>query len=145
MDDLDKAGRGAKARPLATALLGYVGVGGSCALINNAIVVLGDLAGANYLAATVLGIVLITPLAFTLHVFFTFRSSPSLQGFFRFALGTAAGSLLSLTLMVLFCNCLSIRAGLAMPLATALLLVWNFFSARWAISRLRPGHPLWTR
>ena len=145
MDDLAKAGRSAGAGFPAIALLGYVGVGGGCALLNNAIAVIGDCAGANYLATTVLGIVLVTPLAFVLHSLVTFCSPPSLQGFFRFVLGTTVGSLLSLTLMVALCGWLSMRASLAMPLATALLFVWNFFSARWAILRLWPGDPLWTR
>ena len=130
MDELAKAGRSAQAGLPATALLGYVGVGGGCALFNNAIAVIGDCAGANYLATTVLAIVLVTPLAFVLHSLFTFGSSPSLQGFLRFALGTATGSLLSLTLMTVLCSWLSMRASLAMPLATVLLFVWNFFKAR---------------
>ncbi len=138
MDDLVKAGRSAKAGLPATALLGYVGIGGGCALFNNAIAVIGDCAGVNYLATTVSGIVLVTPLAFVLHSLFTFCSPLSLQGFLRFALGIATGSLLSLILMVVLCNWLSMRASLAMPLVTVMLFVWNFFSARWAILRPRP-------
>ena len=113
----------------------YTIVGAVCALTHNAIMIGSDFAGLHYLPATFLSFAIVTPLGYLLHCRFTFRRAHSLEGFLRFMSGIAVGYPLSLGLMVLFCSILGLPVIVAAPLATAVLFVFNYVSAHWAIMR----------
>jgi putative flippase GtrA len=113
----------------------YLTVGVLCALIHNLIMIGSDFAGLHYLPATLISFAVVTPLGYYLHCRFTFREAHSLDGFLRFMSGVAVGYPLSLGLMVLFCSGLALPVIIAAPLATAVLFVFNYVSAHWAIMR----------
>lgn len=113
----------------------YTTVGAVCALTHNLIMIGADLAGLHYLPGTLLSFAVVTPLGYFLHCRFTFRKAHSLDGFLRFMAGIAVGYPLSLALMALFCTGLGWPVIVAAPLATAVLFVFNYVSAHWAIVR----------
>lgn len=118
----------------------YLSVGALCAITHNLIMIGGDLAGLHYFPATLVSFAVVTPLGYSLHCRFTFRKPHSLDGFLRFMAGIAVGYPLSLALMVLFCSGLGLPVVVAAPLATAVLVAFNYVSAHWAIvRRWRPG------
>ncbi len=114
----------------------YTLVGATCAVAGNAVMILGDLAGAHYVATTVLSFVLVTPMGYVLHCRFTFREALSWRGFLRFTSGVATGFPLSLLSMAILCTGLGQPVLLAAPATTVLLYVWNYTSAHWAIRGL---------
>ncbi len=113
----------------------YTMVGMVCAFAHNLVVIGADQAGVHYLPATILSFLLVTPLGYFLHSRHTFRAPPGWAGFTRFTAGIAVGYPLSLALMVLFCSGLGLPVIVATPLATAMLFLWNYVSAHWAIVR----------
>ncbi|MEO8019598.1 MAG: GtrA family protein [Pseudomonadota bacterium] len=118
----------------------YLTVGALCALIHNLIMIGGDFFGVHYLPATLISFAVVTPLGYFLHCRFTFRKAHSLEGFLRFMAGIAIGYPISLALMVLFCSGLGLPVLIAAPLATAVLFVFNYLSAHWAIVRRLRQH-----
>jgi putative flippase GtrA len=108
-------------------------VGAICAVANNAVMILGNLAGVHYVPMTVLSFVLVTPLGYLLHSRFTFRQRRSLRGFGGFASGVATGFPISLLSMAILCTGFGLPVVLAAPIATILLFLWNYASAHWAI------------
>ena len=113
----------------------YLTVGAVCALVYNLITIGSDFAGVNYLPATLLAVGVVAPLGYFLHCRFTFRKAPSLAGFLRFMAGIALAYPLLIALMMLFCSGLGLPVLIASPLATAVLVVFNYLSAHWAIVR----------
>jgi putative flippase GtrA len=113
----------------------YLTVGALCALLHNLILIGGDFVGLHYLPATLLSLAVVTPLGYFLHCRYTFRKAHSVEGFLRFMTAIAIGYPLSLALMVLFCSGLGLPVLIAAPLATAVLFVFNYLSAHWAIAR----------
>ena len=111
----------------------YTVVGAICAAAHNAVMILGDLAGAHYVPMTLLSFSTVTPLGYLLHSGFTFGEKLSLNGLLRFASGIAAGFPLSLLTMGILCTGLHLPVVAAAPIATAVLFLWNYASARWAI------------
>lgn len=114
----------------------YLTVGALCAATHNMIMISADLAGLHYVPATLLSCAVVTPLGYFLHCRFTFRQARSFAGFLRFMGGIAVGYPLSLALMALFCSGLRLSVLIAAPLTTAMLFVFNYVSAHWAIVRL---------
>ena len=116
----------------------YAVVGAICALAHNAIMILGDWCGFNYVPMTFVSFFLVTPLGYWLHSGYTFHGPFSLRGFLRFASGVATGFPLSLASMALLCSVLRLPVIVAAPIATGMLFVWNYVCAHWAIlGRLR--------
>lgn len=117
----------------------YLGVGGICAIANNAIVIGLDLVGVHYTVSIVIAFVLVTTLAYYLHAVHTFRVPLSAPALARFFAGNLGGFGISVALMVLFCSGIGLSSAVAMPIVTALLLAWNFTVARWALSKHAPS------
>lgn len=111
----------------------YLLVGLTCALLHNAIMIGGDLAGMHYVASNTISFVTVTSFAFMLHSYFTYVQSPSVKSFFRYIASMAANFPLSIALMFVFCDLAKLSVPVAAPLATVLLFVWNFAASRWAI------------
>ena len=116
----------------------YTLIGGLCALANNAVMILGDLAGGHYVPMTLLAFLTVTPLGYVLHANFTFREPRSFTGLLRFASGGLLGLALALFIMAVLCTGLGLPVVIAAPIATILLILWNYAAAHWAIiGRLR--------
>jgi putative flippase GtrA len=89
----------------------------------------------HYLPATLVSVAVVGPLGYFLHCRFTFRKALSLEGFLRFMAGIALAYPLLLALMMLFCSGFGLPVLIASPLATVVLVGFNYLSAHWAIVR----------
>lgn len=113
----------------------YTFVGIVCAITHNLIMIGADFAGLHYAPASLLSLMVVTPLGYFLHSRFTFQIARSLNGFLRFSSGIALGYPLSLAMMVLFCSGLGLPVPVSAPLTTILMFAFNYVSAHWAIVR----------
>jgi putative flippase GtrA len=109
-----------------------------CAASHNVIMIAGDRAGGSYPVMTLASFLILTPTAYVLHTRYTFAERFSVDRLLRYALGTAVGLPLSLLTMAILCTSLKLPVLIAAPIATVILFVWNFASARFSIvGRLR--------
>lgn len=113
----------------------YTVVGIVCMISNTIMLVLGDLVGVNYVLTLIVAFVLVTPLGYVLHSNFTFKEPMSIARFLHFSSGVAAGFPISLALLALFYSFLHLPMIVASLLTAAILFVWNYALAHWAIRR----------
>lgn len=111
----------------------YIVVGVVCAGFHNIIMIVGDFTGAHFVALNLLSFTMVTPVGYWLHTGFTFAEKRTLGSFLKFASGVAAGFPISVLLTAIFFSAFSAPMTIAAPLTTALLFVWNYCSAQWAI------------
>lgn len=130
-------GRAFNARPSRYLVGGVI-----CAVLHNVIVIGAAAAGVHYAAALILSFAVVTPIGYLLHSLFTFRCALSGKQFMRFATGVAAGFPVSLAIMLLLCSGLAMPVTLATPIATVLLVIFNYFLSRWAIPLWRHARPI---
>jgi putative flippase GtrA len=117
----------------------YAMVGAACAVMNNILLIAGDTLGVHYMVSTVLAFSIVTPSAYLLHAAYTFGEARSWTALWRFSAGLAFGFPIFFLVMALLCSGLRLPMIMAAPLATLILFVWNYVSARWAIvARLSP-------
>jgi putative flippase GtrA len=95
--------------------------------------ILGSLAGGDYVTLSFLAIFISTPLGYLLHARFTFRMRLSWRNFFRFASSIAAGFPVYFLSMAALCSGLHVAVAYAAPITTILLYVWNYGCAHWAM------------
>lgn len=118
--------------------LRYLGIGAFCAVVNNILLIGGDMAGIGYPVMTLVSFLLLTPTAYVLHARLTFAEPLSLARLLLFASGTAIGLPLSLLVMAILCSGLMLPVLVAAPITTVLLFLWNYASAHLSIlGRLR--------
>lgn len=120
--------RSRRTRPLR-----YLLVGAACAALHNAVMIGADWVGYHYAWSTMAAFLLVTPFGFWLHSRFTFGAALSWPNLRTFALGVAAGFPLSLLIMAVLCSGLHLTVMVAAPIATVILIAWNYASARFAI------------
>ncbi|MEO6341075.1 MAG: GtrA family protein [Caulobacteraceae bacterium] len=113
----------------------FLMVSGVCALLHNVIMIGGDRLGLHYLASSLVSYVVVMLVGFCLHVGFTYQETASARSFFRYALAMAANYPLSVALMFVQCDLIGLPVAIAAPVATVLLLAWNFGATRWAVVR----------
>jgi putative flippase GtrA len=111
----------------------YTAVGAICATLHNVVMISADMFGANYVVATLLSFSIVNPLGYLFHSGYTFSAPPTLGGLLRFISGGAIGLLLSLATMAILCSGLGWRVMIAAPITTAVLFIWNYGSAHWAV------------
>lgn len=110
-------------------------VSGVCALLHNAIMIGGDRLGLHYAVSSLVSYAVVVVVGFCLHVSFTYQETASTRSFLRYALAMAANYPLSLALMFVQCDLIGLPVVIAAPVATVLLLAWNFGATRWAVVR----------
>ncbi len=113
--------------------LRYLGVGVVCALVHNAVMITGGVAGVHYAPLTLLSFVVVTPTGYLLHTAVTFIEPRSWRTFWRFAAGLATGFPINFAILALLCSGLAVPVAIAAPVATLLLFAWNYASTHWAI------------
>jgi putative flippase GtrA len=113
----------------------YTSVALFIAVANNVVMIAIDMLGGHYLLGTAAALVLMTPVAYVLHSWFTFGEPFSLAAFGRFSSGVLAAYPLGLFLMVVLCSGLRLPVIVAAPIATVALFAWNFLAAHWSILR----------
>lgn len=113
--------------------LRYLMVGLGCAALNlviqnGAVLLLGF----NYVAANLLSFLILVPLSFALHAIITFdqKERQSLAAFARYALQCTALLGVNIVLMMLLVEVLALNINVAICVATALLHVLGYLSAR---------------
>ena len=123
----------------------FLSVGLICALLHNAIVITASFWHIHYAIACVISYVVVVVLGFALHTRFTFKQPPTLAAFWRYSLGMAANYPLTLALLFVLCDLAGLAIVIASPVATVLLVVWNYLTSRWAIARKPQAAPLASR
>ncbi len=114
-------------------------VGVLCALMHNAILLIADWFAIHYVISCVISYAVVVVLGFALHVHFTFQQAPSFQQFWRYAVSMAANYPITLALLFVMCDVARLPVAIAAPVATVLMMVWNFAASRWAIVRKPAG------
>ena len=114
--------------------MSYGAIGAVCACISNFMVIAGSLAGIEYWNTAALAFVLVTPLGYVLQSRFTFGVELSARRFIHFAGGVAVGAAVFLALIGLLHSALAMPIWMASPLATLLIVCWNYVASCWAIT-----------
>jgi putative flippase GtrA len=108
-------------------------VGGTCAVLQNAVIITFDFLHIHYAAAVTVAFVLALVTGFALHNLYTFKTTPTLRAFFKYAAGMSTNYPIYMLLMFVLCDLLHIRAAISGLIATALMVAWNYVLSRWAI------------
>ncbi len=111
----------------------YTMVGAVCAAAYNVVMLVGDRAGGHYVLLSFLAFGIVTPLGYSLHARFTFRTKLSTAAFVRFVAGAATAFPLYFMIMAVLCSGLGLAIWIAAPITTVLLYTWNYISAHWAM------------
>lgn len=121
------------ARPAVWQSCRYLVGGAFCALLHNMIMIGVTQCGIGYPIALIISFCVTTPSGYLIHSAFTFGETRSWHRLRRYLIANIAGFCGSAALMVLFCTGLGVPVAIATPIATVILFLWNFTSARWAI------------
>jgi len=113
----------------------YLVSGAFCAIANNGLLVAGADAGLSVLELTFLSFLVIGSAGYLAHVYFTFQQAASWRSYARFMAGVAFGIPIAYAILSLLCDGLRMPMVFAAPIATMVLLIYNFISARLAIMR----------
>ena len=109
----------------------YLCVGATCALANWASMLLID--ENRYLVSSILLFVPIGTMGFMLHARWTFRARPTLRGWIAYLFGLLPGFPLSVALLAVLRDVIHLPLWFALPTATIIMTVGNFFVSKWAI------------
>lgn len=120
--------------PWARYVFSYGTIGAVCACLSNSVIIACSFAEIKYWNGAALAFTGVVPCAYVLQSRFTFGAKLSIRRFVRFLGGAAAGAVLFLVLISLFCSVLEIPVWIASPLATAFVFLWNFLISHWAIA-----------
>src|SRR5262245_59936064 len=111
----------------------YLGVGLASAVLNNLIMIAGDLAGWHYAVSCVVSLVIVTIFGSLLHSRWTFPGSDSTaKSFVRYAVTVSANLPLALVGLFVLVDLLGFSVPLAALIVTVLLFAFNFTANRWA-------------
>ncbi len=113
----------------------FMAVGLLCAIAHNAIMLGADRWQIHYAISCAISYVLVVLLGFALHVRFTFQETPSFAAFWRYAVSMAANYPVTLALLFILCDIVGLSVVIAAPVATVVMMAWNFAASRWAIVR----------
>ena len=117
----------------------FLAVGLLCAITHNAIMLTADRWHIHYVVSLALSYLIVVLLGFALHVRYTFQQVPNVPAFWRYAVGMAANYPITLALLFVFCDVAGLSVAIAAPVATVLMMTWNFIASRWAIVRTPAG------
>jgi putative flippase GtrA len=118
----------------------YVIVGGLCAILSNATVIVLARHGFGSIVASVIAFGPMLLIGYALHAFFTFGTQPTRLSFRRYALAMLANFPLWAASLGLFSDLLKIPVAIVAPATTLIIFLWNYISARWAfLSHARNG------
>ena len=115
----------------------YLMIGGSCAVLHNLIMIGGAALGLHYLVLATVSFLVLVVVGYSLHARFTFDEAPGLANLGRYALAMLGNYPLTVGLLFACCTLGRLPVAIASPLATIVLLGWNYAASRWAIVRRR--------
>jgi len=113
----------------------YLVGGVICAILNNVILIAGESLGLGYLALTGLTFLITGTVGYFLHCWFTFRRDGVWSSYLVFMTGIALGIPVTLLLLVVLRSLLGLPMWIAGPVLTVLMILYNYFNARLAITR----------
>jgi putative flippase GtrA len=125
-------------RPLVERGWRYTIVGGVCALANYMVMLTVDFLGGHYLLGTAIAFIIVTPIGYLLHSWFTFAEPFGLNAFLRFVGGVASAYPIAAGLLIVLCSGMRLSVAVAMPIATIVMFGWNFAAAHWSIWQRLP-------
>ena len=111
----------------------YIIVGAFCASVHNLIVIGGSFFGVHYVISTLISYVVVVLIGFFSHTYFTFSQTMTVPSFLRYAAAMVMNYPLSILAMFLLVDVAGLSVPIASPLATVMLMGWNYFASRWAI------------
>lgn len=111
----------------------YALVSGFCLLLNNAVLIVMDRAGAPLPASIALSFAIVVVVGYGLHGRVSFREALDLRGFARYALAMSANIPLAFATLWLWRDLVGLRVELAAPLATIGMTAINFALCRFAV------------
>jgi putative flippase GtrA len=111
----------------------YLLVGITCAVLNNAVMIGGDVLGLHYVACSLASYVVVVLWGYALHATFTFGQPLSWRSLIRYAASMATNLPGSIVLMFVFHDIVGLAVVAAAPAMSAILLLWNFAMSSWAI------------
>jgi putative flippase GtrA len=114
----------------------YLVVAFACALLNNAILVLGDRQGFSYFELFGLTFLVTGSLGYLLHSSFTFRRRLDWSQYRQFMVGIALGTPVAMLFVAILRSMIGVPMSVAAPTATILMVIYNFLSARLVIKLL---------
>lgn len=116
----------------------YLLVGAGCAVLNQCILIGMDAAGFSATAAVLASFILVTPIAYSFHARWTFRTGHSPARLARFIAGLLANPLVAMFMVWLLREPCGLPMIVTAPVATVLMMILNYLSARWALLHQRP-------
>lgn len=124
----------------------YAMIGACAALMQNAIMISADHAGYHFMIGNLLSFAVVSSFAFLAHSRFTFRRQYSWIRYLRYMTGLLSGLFIASLLFFLFIKIFELPMLLVAPLVTAIMLIYHYLAARWAIylhgqgRHVRMGH-----
>lgn len=122
------------------ASLRYAVNGAICALINNAILIVGDWLGGGHLFLVFLTWLVGGSAGFALHARVSFRAEAGRTGYVQFMAGVALGMPVAYASILLLTVILHLPMTLAAPIATVVMILYNYVNARLAILKTLRSH-----
>ena len=111
----------------------FVVVGGLCALLNNAAVIMLVRYGYTSVVASLLAFPPVLVIGYALHSIFTFSTPATRFNFGRYALVMATNFPAWAALLYTFCDVLRLPVEIVAPATTALIFLWSYVAVRWAL------------
>lgn len=109
-------------------------VGLTCALVHNAIMIVGDWIGLHYAVSLIFSFLIVVVLGYRLHSGWTFTTAVrSRSSFGRYAFVASANYPMSLAGMFVFVDLIGFSVPVASPVVTVLLFGMNYLGNRWAL------------
>ncbi len=122
--------------------LRYGMIAALCMAVHNLIVIGGNRAGLPMPVSVTISFVTVATLGFVLHCRFTFGAPGHVGSFLRYVVGMASNLPLTILLLWGLTGLVRLPMEVAAPAGTAILVAFNFFVSRWAItSGPRKGAP----
>jgi putative flippase GtrA len=120
----------------------YTAVGAVCAGLNNGAIIGAAALGIDYVTSSVASFFVVTPIAYLLHSTVSFRQPRSISGLLRYSGGVVTALPMFLACMFVLSTMLGLPVAIASPVATVLLVLWNYILARWSVLGVnRPPAP----
>lgn len=113
----------------ARAIPRYLVVGGFCALLGNAILIVFDRVGINYVVSCLVSFVATVLIAYGFHTHWTFGSQRSLEGLLRYGAAMAINLPVALGLLFLLVSVAGLQMAIAAPALTIIQTAFNYLVA----------------
>lgn len=113
----------------------FLAGGAICAALNNAILIMGDWLGYSYTVLIVIAYLVSVSIGYAYHCWITFDEPMTLGGYARFSASIWLGLPLSLVILAIFTDFLSLAMWITGPIMTCLMMIYHYIIARITIGR----------